>query len=292
MTIKRRVWAVEDEDGNVSLTRPEVNPDLTAAVMAAALAGGGSGNVNNGQHAYLVTFVTEAGETSFEEEDLGAVKATVVDKTSDGKVALSAIPTGTPFVTARKIYRTAANADTNIPSNYKLLATIANNTATTYTDNIADSSLSTAIPLRNTTENPLLTYTAESGGVAIAGADIATQAELEAQAAGASAAYPKTTSGAQTLLAAGAVDRVVHIVVTITTTFAAGDGAVPSFNFGETDTPTKFKSALNSGSSGTVLSYSGVLSAGKALLVTGTAATGTTSAGALAVTAIAVPKVA
>lgn len=104
------------------------------------------------------------------------------------------------------------------------------------------------------------------------------------------ASYVRTTSGAQTLIAAGAVARKVIISVVIDTTFAAGDGAAPIFDFGETDSTQKFKTGLNTGSAGsTAIVYSGVLTANKALLVTATAATGTTSTGAISVTAIALP---
>lgn len=53
------------------------------------------------------------------------------------QVSLSAIPVSTSSnVTSRRIYRTKVS-----DGFYYLLATIANNTATTYTDNTADASL-------------------------------------------------------------------------------------------------------------------------------------------------------
>lgn len=272
MTIRRRVWAVEDTDGNVSLSRPESTPDLVAAVMAAALAGGGAGNVNNGLHCYLVTFVTGAGQTSFNEEDLGQVRATVVALGTDGQVALSAIPLGSSFVTARKIYRTAANADPNIPGNYKLLATISNNTATTYTDNTADSSLGAVIPIANTTANSILSYDADTGAISFGGRN-------PSNGVGAIASYVKTDTGAKTLLAAADHDRIVQITVLVDEVFAAGNGAATSFNIGETSTATKFKSGLNAGAAGATIVYTGTLSATKALLVTPTPATGTGTGG-------------
>ena len=108
-----------------------------------ALAGGGAGNVNNGTHSYKVTFVTAGGET-----EAGTISntVTVTDKTADGKVALSAIPTGSPVVTARKIYRTVAGNT----GSYKLLTTIADNSTTTYTDNTADAGLGAVAPSANT----------------------------------------------------------------------------------------------------------------------------------------------
>lgn len=119
-------------------------PAPTAPTVA--LAGSGAGNVDNGVHRYAVTFVTADGET-----ELGVVSSavTVADKTVNGKVAVSAIPTGGSAVTARKLYRTIAGGST-----YLLLATIADNTTTTYTDNTADSGLGAQAPTTNTTEDP------------------------------------------------------------------------------------------------------------------------------------------
>lgn len=102
--------------------------------LTGALAGAGAGNVDNGVHKYRVTFLTSEGET-----EGGTVSAdvTVVDKTINGKVALSAIPTGpTKYVWGRRIYRTKAGGST-----YFLLTTLEDNTTTTYTDNTADSGL-------------------------------------------------------------------------------------------------------------------------------------------------------
>lgn len=117
----------------------------TVALISPAVAG----NVDNGAHRYLVTFVTADGET-----EAGAISSsvTVADKTVNGKLALTAIPLGGAAVTSRKLYRTVAGG-----SSYLLLATIADNTTTTYTDNIADSALGAAAPSTNTTADPELT---------------------------------------------------------------------------------------------------------------------------------------
>lgn len=123
----------------------EVPPSaFTAALAATPIAG----SVNVGAHRYVATFVTADGETQ-----AGGVSAavTVVDAGVNGKVELSAIPLGGSLVTSRKIYRTAANG-----SIFYLAATLANNTATTYTDNIADASLGAQAPTVNTTGDPEL----------------------------------------------------------------------------------------------------------------------------------------
>jgi uncharacterized phiE125 gp8 family phage protein len=113
-----------------------------------------SGNVDNGSHRYRVTFVTADGET--QAGDISAA-VTVANKTASGKVLLSSIPIGGSTVTSRKIYRTAANGAV-----YYLLATIADNTTTTYTDNIADASLGASAPSANTTGDPLLSILIKS----------------------------------------------------------------------------------------------------------------------------------
>lgn len=151
-------------DGRLTLvTAPALEPVTVAEVKAyahidsgnaepaptaptVALAGLGAGNVDTGAHRYKVTFVTADGET-----EGGEASAAVTTTAGNGQVSVSAIPIGGAAVTSRKLYRTTAGGST-----YKLLATIANNTATTYADNIADSSLGADAPSTNTTADPLL----------------------------------------------------------------------------------------------------------------------------------------
>ncbi len=122
------------------------NAEPAPSAPTVALAGVGAGNVDNGAHRYLVTFVTADGET-----DAGLVSSavTVADKTVNGKVALSNIPLGGSLVTARNLYRTIGGGTT-----YLRLAQLADNTTTAYTDNIADSSLGAQAPTANTTSDP------------------------------------------------------------------------------------------------------------------------------------------
>jgi hypothetical protein len=109
-------------------------------------------------------------------------------------------------------------------------------------------------------------------------------------AASATAAYAKTTAGAQTLLASAVIARRVIISVQVTEVFANGSGAQTVFIIGETGSTSKFAaSTLFTGAAlGTTFSFGGTLTSGTNLLVTGTAATGN-GTGALAVTVIAVP---
>lgn len=113
------------------------------AITVALASPAAPGNLSAGAYRYRATFVTADGET---EGGVVSSAVTVSAPGTNGQIALSAIPLGGALVTARKLYRTAANG-----SDYLLLATIANNTATTYTDNIADASLGVGVPTSNTT---------------------------------------------------------------------------------------------------------------------------------------------
>lgn len=119
------------------------------APSAALVEPAAAGNVEDGDHSYKVTFVAGATET---EAGTQSDPVTVADKTTNGQVALTGIPISSDAnVTARKVYRTEANADPDVAANYKLLTTIANNTATTFTDNVADASLTDVAPTTNNT---------------------------------------------------------------------------------------------------------------------------------------------
>lgn len=140
------------------------------APLAALASPAAAGNVDNGAHRYLVVFVTAAGKTQ-----AGAPSAavTVANKTVNGKVSLTGIPTGGSAVTARELYRTVAGGST-----YLLLATLADNTTTTYLDNIVDASLGAGAPATNTTADAALTHliaTAREQAEAATGCALVTQ---------------------------------------------------------------------------------------------------------------------
>ena len=69
----------------------------------------------------------------------------VVNTATANQVSLSSLPLGAAAVTGRKIYRTAAGA-----SQLKLLATVAGNVTTTYTDAAADATLGANVPTSDT----------------------------------------------------------------------------------------------------------------------------------------------
>lgn len=111
---------------------------------------------------------------------------------------------------------------------------------------------------------------------------------LEPANSGTSGSLTRALSGTTTLVAARAVDSVVMGQLVVDTTFAAGDGAAPAFVIGQTGTTNKFLASKTTGTAGDLVNFSGVLTAGAALIVTQTAATGTTSTGAVTVNAIVV----
>ena len=94
-----------------------------------------SGNLSVGVYKYIVEFVSPLGNS------YPNSPRTVTTTSTQLQVNLSAIPIGATGVTARKIYRTKVGG-----SDYYLLTTINDNTTTTYTDNIADTSLTLFMP--------------------------------------------------------------------------------------------------------------------------------------------------
>lgn len=102
------------------------------------------GNVDVGAHYYAITYVTTA-----REDILGSVSNTVT-VTSVGKKVTLHIPIGYNGTISRKIYRTVAGG-----TELKLLYEVPNNTDLTYTDDTADSALSTTIgPANNELPKP------------------------------------------------------------------------------------------------------------------------------------------
>lgn len=115
---------------------------LLSAPSAGATATPVSGSgLSVGVYKYMVTFVNLLGETT------GSTEFTATTTSSNKKVNLAAIPTGPGGVSARKIYRTSVGGASN---SEKLVATIADNTTTTYVDTTADASLGAAVPTTNT----------------------------------------------------------------------------------------------------------------------------------------------
>lgn len=125
---------------------------------ACTAAQGAAGNVDVGLHSWKTTFVhANGGET------LPSLVSNVLNVTTSAKqVDLTNIPLGPSGTVSRKVYRRIAG-DTG---NWKLVGTIANNSATTFTDNIADANLGVDAPLSTTFPTEEVELTA--GGVTTA----------------------------------------------------------------------------------------------------------------------------
>lgn len=113
------------ENGTSNSTPPDV---CTSAIGAATGI--------TGTYRYKTTFVDANGET------LSSVVSSPDISPANQKVDLSSIPTGPTGTTSRKIYR-----NKNGGTIYYLVTTIANNTATTYTDSTADASITVVEPI-------------------------------------------------------------------------------------------------------------------------------------------------
>jgi hypothetical protein len=127
-------------EGRKTVEGPSASPGAPK-LGAMALAEGGAGTPS-GAYKYVVTYKTVVGETLASAE----LAITVTSK----KIALSNIPLGPEGTTARKVYRTAASGASGTE---KLVTEIANNTATTFEDNIADGSLGASLPATDTSSN-------------------------------------------------------------------------------------------------------------------------------------------
>lgn len=97
----------------------------------------GTSGVLSGVYQWVVTFVTQYGET---EPSQAAGPLTLGNQ----QASLTNIPTGSGVVTARKLYR--ATVTNGVAGPYLYLATIADNTTTSYADNTPNASLGAEQP--------------------------------------------------------------------------------------------------------------------------------------------------
>jgi len=134
------LWANKNIIDRNTLKFIDMSPKLSAPAGSVTLNFGGSGSLT-GSYFYAVTFVTATGETN-----LGGISS--ISLTAQ-QVNISAIQIDSSgLAIARNIYRTTAGGST-----YHYLTTIADNTTTTFTDNIPDSNLPTidSTTISNTT---------------------------------------------------------------------------------------------------------------------------------------------
>lgn len=127
--------------GGVAYTAPRIKDMGAQAPSSAPTAGAptAGGNVPNGAHTYKITFLYYDSEESNGSPASGAQTAGAGNNT----IPLTTIPIGGYGVTARKIYRD------NNDGLYIHIATLANNTATTFSDTINVGPTPTEIPLFN-----------------------------------------------------------------------------------------------------------------------------------------------
>lgn len=116
-----------EHGGDIKFTSVTKPTACTAALITTS-----TGNVNAGTHSYMITFMNASGET-----ECSVASNVITADATHKQVALTNIATSSSgSITSRKIYRTKAGG-----SDYYYLGTIANNTTTTFTDNVADASL-------------------------------------------------------------------------------------------------------------------------------------------------------
>jgi hypothetical protein len=114
-------------------------PTATATVASAGVAGALTAS---GEYRYKVTYVNSA----LVESDVGPVTSTFVISTTSGQNTVSNIPVAPVSfgVAQRRLYRNANGGTT-----FKLVTTIADNSTTSYTDNVADGALGANAPSDN-----------------------------------------------------------------------------------------------------------------------------------------------
>ncbi len=108
----------------------------TAAPTSAPVAAKGSaGNVDKGTHRYVVTYVNSEGKESNRSDPSNTVT------TDPSMVSLTSVPTSPESqVVSRKIYR-----DIDGDAQYRFVATISDNTSTTFSDNLSQADISTSV---------------------------------------------------------------------------------------------------------------------------------------------------
>lgn len=128
-------------------TRHGVYPPTSAnigasAAFGAASAATGAALASGSSYTYKLTFRN----TALVESDLGDAKTFVVTANSMGNIALTSLPVAPQSfgVGARIIYRTVAGGST-----FKKVATLSDNTTTTYDDGVTDANLGATAPTDN-----------------------------------------------------------------------------------------------------------------------------------------------
>lgn len=123
-------------------------PQITTLPTALTASVTGTGSLS-GAYSYVVTYVTGlidgTGQLHIKGEATPGTASTTVNASSQN-IALTNIPVGPTGTIARNIYRTKAGGNT-----YYLAFQIADNTTTSWTDTISDTSLGAQAPTTNST---------------------------------------------------------------------------------------------------------------------------------------------
>lgn len=151
-------------DASVGVPPQYVNTASSGRIDLTAIPTSGDGRVtarriyrtlvNGSAYKFLTTIngnVTTTYSDNTADASLG-VDAPSVNASGGGQIDLTNIPIGPAGTTGRRIYRSPVNV-VSIPS-YKLLTTINNNTATTFTDNVSDVGLGAVLAPEVSTVGP------------------------------------------------------------------------------------------------------------------------------------------
>lgn len=136
-----RIYSKTSGSGTLAVDNGSTDTNLTYEALyygrcTAALATDSTANqITAGAHYYAISFYDGTTETIS-----GVVSNTITNDGTHTSNSLTAIPLGPSGTTSRKLYRTAAGGST-----LKLVATIADNTTTTYTDTMPDANLTLAV---------------------------------------------------------------------------------------------------------------------------------------------------
>lgn len=124
-----------------------------------------AGNVTNGKHKCIVTFINSNGETIGSPE---SIEVDVVDNTVEGQLSVTDIPLGPSEVTGRSLYMNEAGGTVFYKMTAGAGATLADNVTTTYTFNLADATLNTynVLPTDNTATTGTTTFDLGIDGIA------------------------------------------------------------------------------------------------------------------------------
>lgn len=204
--------------GNIAIAGPVTPPGTPPGAPTAAAAAGTALGI--GVYRYALTFVSPAGETEI------GTEASVTTTAGNQAVNLTAIPTGPAGTTARKLYRSAAGGAAGTT---RFVATVGDNTTTTFNDTLPDAGLGDEPPIARPNVPIAFTDPAEAGRRAVGPLGTAISLAF-AQSPGPTLVYGvRTATGpdwAAALTIIGTLD--VQFVVLANTPVNAGSAAGPN----------------------------------------------------------------